>query len=397
MKIQLQHYFSNMNTTEPIKISSFKDAFRRTNWSRIESTNEYEKWVFNEQSDLWTILPKGENSNNYKYYQQKNIKLLLYTLKLPENDENFIEIYNQLSGYNYKLINRIVNNGNYKGSAIPFEVANNVPQKNINSFRIFYSSRRSKFVPIEHFEFNHTQNGSFIIPISIKAEQQADMLWEEPSPTNKVIREYLDTVERMLTIKITNEEAFAKEAMEQEIDSRIIKSFLSESIGIAKYIRKYESSIDEISITSHGNPFLDFNLSDHQKKFKKIELNEVMTIPDNFITYLEKKEDEANDETIEASNATVDVIVDLVSSNGKAQFSVVAINKKPVKKPFVAISHQLTKARINFVADSLKSQNIIEVHGDIFKAKGKAGVIVIDDIKESIMNQMSFEDDENKD
>lgn len=377
---------------KPLPMTNFRDAFKRVDWEKLEEGIGFERWRFINDNNIVTILPTDETSKEYNYYQQKNIKLLLFSLGLSETEDNILEIYNQLSGYNYKLINRIVSDEDYLGNAVPFEVASNIPEMNINTFRYYYYAKRGKLMPIESFEFNHTIQGSFIIPISVIAETEEGRLWEEPSPTNKVIRDYLTDVDKLLSIRADNEEKFAEKVMAEGIDSQMVKGFLSDSTGIAKYIKRYQASVKEISITSKGSPFLDFKLSEPEKVFKKIELEQVKSVPQEYIDFLSKKEAESNEETIEESGATIDVIVDGIMHAGKAQFKVVAINKKPVKKPFVAVSVKLTKSRVDFCADALKSQGIVEVEGDIFKPKGKTGEIILDDIKNKPRTAQLFEE-----
>ena len=98
-----------------IPIDRFRDAFSRLGWIKTDSKSKiYEVWSHPKNKDIWTVIPEKQEGSEYKYYQNKNIKMLLFALDLPETGQNVDDITNQLLGYNYKLLNRIVNREEYK-------------------------------------------------------------------------------------------------------------------------------------------------------------------------------------------------------------------------------------------------------------------------------------------
>lgn len=76
---------------------NFEDAFKRIGWSLSRgSSRGYSIFTSPHDSNIWTVLPSDENSPDYRYYQEKNIKMLLFALNIEENRLNFSDIANQL-------------------------------------------------------------------------------------------------------------------------------------------------------------------------------------------------------------------------------------------------------------------------------------------------------------
>lgn len=369
-----------------IKKDRFANVFRRFGWIHSEAkSGNYDIWTSPNNSSLWTVVPKDELSEDYYYYQEKNIKILLHVLNLPENDFNTNDIHSQLIGFNYKLINKIVNRDTYSSDIVPFELADTLSNKNIDAFRFYYKVKmRGKTIPIEDFQLHRTQKGSFIIPISIAAQPDQDKLFDVASTTNIVIRDYLKTIDNLIKIPVRDEKSFADKVIEENIDSKIVKVFLGNSDSIAKTKQRYQDKIKEISISSNGSPILDYGLSKEEKEFPEVDISGIGVLSDNFVEVLEAREVEADSSTIEESGVKINVEVDSLDQNGSVKFSVFVINGHEVTKPFKARSTKLTKNTLNSLTDAFKSREIIEVTGDITKSKGKVGEIVADkfDVKQ---------------
>jgi hypothetical protein len=301
-------------------------------------------------------------------------------LDLPENSYNIYDIESQLLHYNYKLINRIINQENYKDDNVPFELASVLPAKNIEAFRSFYSAftKGKKNIPIEDFKLNHTQHGSFIIPISIPAEVGGDRLINIANETNLILRKYLDTIDKLLAVPIQDVKNYADRVIDEGIDSRLVKDFFSKNDSVAKYKTKYQNIVKDIYFTVKSNPILDYKLSDTDRNFKVVDLGGISVLPDEYIDFLEKREIEADSSTRSDDNAKIDVEVDSIDINGTAKFKVFAINNEPLSKPFKATTSELPKVKQDFCADAFKSRNTIVITGDILKTKGKSGKIIVD-------------------
>lgn len=357
----------------------FSDVFQRLNWVRSDArSGNYDVWTSTNVTNLWTVIPKNEKSEDYLYCQDKNIKILLQALGLEENDFNMEDLRSQLSGYNYKLINRIVSQDN-RIETVPFEMADVLSSKNIDAFRFYYQTKtRGKNIPIESFRLHHTQEGSFVIPISIVAEQDQESLLTMPTHTNSVIRDYLKTLEVLFKVPHNDEKAFADKVIDSGIDSKIVKVFLGNSDSVAKTKLKYQVAVKEISVSSSGSPILDYHLEPSEKKFPVVDMSKIQVLEDNFLEFLEGREIEADSATIEESGVKINVAVDSLDQNGTVKFSVFGINGQDVTKSFKARSTKLTKNTLNYLTDAFKSREVIEVTGDITKSKGKVGEIIGD-------------------
>ncbi len=357
----------------------FTDAFTRLGWkSSSSNSNKYTIWTSPLDAELWTRVPMDELSEEYFYYQNKNIKLLLYFLGLEENKENFSDLYSQLLKSSYKLINRIVNVENHSNESVPFELANTLTEKNIEAFRSFslLRAKGKKSIPLEKFELNHSQKGSFVIPISIDVEEDKNSLPNIPTETSAVLQDYLNTVDRLVKLPITDAYDYAKNILERDIDSKIVRDFLGWEDGIAKYKNKYSNKVKDMSISASGSPILDYQLTYEEKHFKNVELNNITALSDDYIQQIDILAAKQDTSTIEGTGVHIDVIMDTISSKGKAKFTVWAINGHEVKKPFKAITVELTKKNLDFCADAIKSGNRFRVLGDISKPKRRMGKIV---------------------
>ncbi len=375
-----------MTDQNKIKKARFADVFTRVGWLHsVAKSGRYDIWTSPTDTNLWTVLPMEESAEDYSYYQEKNIRILLHFLNLPDSDFYINDLYSQLIGYNYKLLNRIVNQEQFSNDVVPFELADVLSNNNIDAFRFFYKiKKRGKTIPIEDFQLHHTQKGSFIIPISIAAQIGQESLINVASDTNVVIRDYLTTIDKLMKIPKQDENQFANKVIEENIDSKIIKSFLGNGNSVAKIRQRYSDKIREISITSNGNPILDFGLTRQEKEYPQVDISGIEVLSNDFIEVLEAREVEADSSSIEESGVNINVEVDSLDQNGTVKFSVFGINGRDVLKPFKARSTKLTKSTLNSLTDAFKSREILEVTGDITKAKGKVGEIIADkfDVKE---------------
>lgn len=383
---------------KPITRKQFSDAFARLKWERSDSkSGEYDVWTHPEEKSLWTVVPKEENTEEFKLYQEKNIKLMLYSLDHPETEYWMSELHNQLLGYNYKLISRIENKEEFQDDSVPYELASILPNKSIDSFRTFYLARTAgaTAIPIEKFEMNHTQHGSFIIPVSISAEvETTKSMFETPTTTNVILREYLEKIDTLTKIANDTDSAskFADRVMEEHIESRIVRDFLNKADSIAKYREKYTDRIKEMSISSKGSPILDYALKPSEKVFKEVDLGEIRVLPEDFLPTLEKKEIESDDSAISEKNANIEVSVDTISQIGTVKFVVYKINGEKLKRPIIGTSVELPHVSLELCIDVFKDKELVMIKGDITKAKGKAGKIVPEKLEKKPKQGSLFEE-----
>lgn len=373
-----------MKRSVAISISRFREAYQKVNWVEKSSKDgKYIVWQSREDKDIWIALPKDENAPDFAYYAQKNVLMLLYALNLPENEQTVDDLISQLRFYNYKLINRIAGKAEFKSDAVPYELASLLPQKNIEAFRHFYltskTSRRS--IPIEKFQFNHTEVGSFIIPVSILVEEEKNAtLMPVQSETNLVLHNYLKMIDSLIKIPAKNPVTYAEKIVSEAIDSKIVKDFLGKTNSIAKAKEKYVQVIKDVTITGTGSPLLDFNLQQQEKMFPVVELGYTEVLEDDYISEIERLEILSDKNKVEEYHATVDVVVDNIDRRGNVKLTVTAINSSELEKPFKAIGSQLSKARLDLFAEFFKNDGAAIVIGDITKSKGRMGKIIIDSI-----------------
>ncbi len=365
--------------TDFIPKSNFVDVFTKLGWIRSDA-NSGKYIIFTDPNDssIWTLIPHDTESPEYKFYETKNLKIILYALKIDETENNLSDIQSQLINYSYKFITRIVNK-NSQSVTVPYELANLVPNKSIAALRSFYNKRNKgkKVLPISYFEMNHTQQGSFIIPISIRIDRSTDILPTVPTETNLLLRDYLKTIDELLKIKPDDKDKYIAAIIEHDIDSRIVKDYLDNAGSIAKYKQDYEDVIEDISITTISNPVLDLQLNERDREFKVVHLSGIKPLPEDYVKDLVEAEEKNDARYFNYEGAKIDVEVDSIDNSGMAKFTVFAINNEQLETPFKAITTKQSKEILNQFAEAFISRDILEINGDIEKSRKRKGVIYI--------------------
>jgi hypothetical protein len=375
-----------MTTNPTISVKHFREAYGRVKWLESRSSDgKYAIWVNPVDEDIWTRLPLDEKAPDYRMYQDKNILMLLYALGIPENDSTAQDLISQLKSYNYKLISRLVASSDKATNTVPYELATVVPERNIDAFRYFYHVKKKerRSLPIEKFELNHTEVGSFVIPISILVDDTPNAtLIPVQSDTNLILHEYLNAIDTLTKIPRISPTRYAEEVISQDIDSKLVKDFFGRDTSIARSREKYRDRISTISIGSKGSALLDYGLSTEEKNFQEVDLSSIEILKEDYIETLEKREIAADDTKIDERQVVLDVVVESIDRGGKVRLTVVSINHEKLKSPFKADSTELPKAKLDIFAEYFKNEGTATVTGDVFKLKGKLGKVMIDTLGE---------------
>lgn len=373
-----------MKNSSIISIERFRDAYSKVHWAEKRSKDgRYIIWAHPQNKNIWTQLPVSEGAPDYGLYSKKNVLMLLYALDIPETSIATEELVSQLSAYNYKLINRIVGKSDFRSDAVPFELATMLPQKNIEAFRHFYLTRRTnrRSLSIDRFELNHTEVGSFIIPVSVLVEEEQNAtLLPIQNETNIVMHEYLKAVDTLLKIPAVTPESYAEQVLGAAIDSKTVKDFLGSSSSIAKVRSKYNDRVSDLSIGSTGSSILDFGLNESARQFTEVSLQDAIVLDEEFIEHLEKLEAESDENRVDERNASIHVVVDNIDRKGHVKLTVTSVNGTDIGVPFKAFSNELIKDKLDQFAEYFKHDGSAVVRGDITKTTGKMGRIVIDSV-----------------
>jgi hypothetical protein len=385
-----------MSNSVIIPFIKFKDAFEKAGWIEHKSgSSEYKVFVDPNNTDLWTRVLTAEDSTQYLIYQKKNILLLLYALGVEESLANYKDLQSQLRNYNYKLINRIEAESSLNSSAIPFELAKLIPEKNIDAFRYFFhtKTKKKKSIPIEKFELNHTEVGSFVIPVSILVEDNENTVIPVQNEMNLQLHNYLKAIDALSKIPRNGAENFAERVMADSIDSKIVKDIYGADNSIARFKDKYKERVKSVSIGSRGSMLLDFNLPADEQTFKEVDLGEIAPLKEEYIEVLEQKELLSNDTNYVEHDVKIDVLVEAIDITGRAKFTVMAVNDDEVNKPFKAQSIRLPKAKLDQFAKYFVNGDTITIRGDIEKSKGRLGQIIVDTLGTTNISNDQADDD----
>lgn len=381
--------------TNVIPLHRFEDVYSKLGWKKAESkSKKYLTWTHPNKSDIWVILPRIENTDEYAYFQDKNVDSILNFLNLEDTLINKNELVGQLMDYNYKLYNRFQNDIKYSNDYVPFEIAQLVPTKNVSAFRAFFIKevKGQKSFPLENFHLSHTQTGSFVIPVSIKANIPENTLFPIPSETLLILEKYLKFADELLSIPISEPEKYAKNIVERGIDSRLVKDFLYDSDSIAKLHDKYNETVKELSIYSKYNPILDFNRATKNPIIRKIDINKSYPIEYEHILSIENLEEAMDDTSFNYTDVNIEVVSESVDKTGtrSAKFSVIAINGKPQERNYKARTQEIPISYLKQCAEAFISGDTILIKGDISKSKGKIAKIVVGDLKLKVADSTLF-------
>lgn len=347
-------------------------------------SGRFEIWI-DADGNLFPIPKKIDN--NYDYYEGIIIDYLISKLGLKSNDYSYHELKNQIKGLNYKLISKITFKESDFVDTIPIEVAQTVTAKNVDAFRTFsnFETKGKNDIPIEKFKLNHTQKGSFIIPVSIMYEAESMNFDTIATTLNTLLHNYLQKLADFKKIDVSDKENFVSSVQEQKVTSKIVKDFLSKKDSVVSVQERYRDEIDEISITSSGSPLLDYNLTE-ERDFPVIGFSGLKSVPADFIEYLEQTEINENDVALKEQGIDMLAEVDSIHVNGTARFTIFSAGRETFSKPLKADTVQLTQDRIGKCAEAIKTRSVITIHGDITKIKGKIAKVIVDDLMENANN-----------
>ena len=149
-----------------IPIKKFTFAFEKLGWDNyVSEDNKYTVWTFKKNPEVWTLVPRNEKAGEYLQYQLQNIELILYCLDLEPTPENITKIYEQLLGFHYPIISRVISKNNNFDEGIPLNLADTILNKIHSSFLDFRKSLNKDL--INNLRFGHTEQGSFILKILV--------------------------------------------------------------------------------------------------------------------------------------------------------------------------------------------------------------------------------------
>ena len=374
------------------------DNIQKIPISLLEKTMIFLGWIKNDEKEegctvfqpkanekIKAYIPDSTERPDYIFHQNRNVELILYQLKKESNPQNLSEIVEQILFPNYKLISRIVNTKDQNVDSVPFEYADRVIKYNISSFKTEYVLTAAKQIPISKFHMNHTRKGSFIIPISIPAEYDESTLLPIPSLTNRVLKGYLQKLDVLTKLDVKDEKLFATKVIDNGISSRLVKDFMSED-GLVKYTKQYGQIINSVNVYGESSPIVDFQLSNAEKVFSNVELNKIVQVPNEYISYLEHVEIQREQEAIDEHDTSIEAVVDSLAYKDKgrteagAKFTIYKVAGEKLKKPFKAVATGLTRKRLKRFGERRYTAEIVKIMGDITKAKGKIGDLRIEEI-----------------
>jgi|694.fasta_scaffold05518_8 hypothetical protein len=358
----------------------FTKAFENLGWENyISSDDKYVVWTYQNHSDLWTLVPRNERVGEYLKYQEQNIYLILLSLNLPDTQENFWKIYEQLLELHYPIVSRFTSKENKFDDGIPIDLADVVLNKISHSFMDF--RKTFQISKTNNLRLGHTQQGSFVFKILVPIEEeQGSRLFNTENLTKTVIREYLDNLDKLSKIETVTPKKYAEKVLGDNIPVHLVESFLGRN-GIVGVTKKYieDDLLDTLFIKSENNDLLEFNSFD-KKEFKNIDLSVFNTLDDNFIKQIKDIE---NSSEIDLKGAEIIGSLFEINDEGKAKFIVEKINgiDKRDKPDFKNINQiqtsELTDEWRTMCYLSGAKRRKLQITGDLSKKNGKAAKVIV--------------------
>jgi hypothetical protein len=351
----------------------FTEAFEKLGWDcYVSQDQKYIVWTFKKNTEIWTLVPRDDRSGEYLKYQEQNINLILFSLNVEVNDNNFNKIYEQLLGYHYPIINRLTSKTNNFDSGIPLDLADTLINKISSSFLNFRKSQDRN--DISNLRFGHTQHGSFILKILVPVkEDEQNTLFEATNETRIEIEQYLNRVQELTRIQTSDPQKYAKFILEKDITSGMVEDFVGRN-GIVEIMQKYleNKKIQDIYLSSENNNLLEFNKKDREK-FPEIDLYPLKPVSENFIKAV--KETEKSSE-FEIKEAEIIGTIHAINEKGTAMFEIESVNgrKEQIEK---AQTTELTEERVKKCYQAGADKKKLKIIGDIKKHAGKTAKIVV--------------------
>lgn len=356
----------------------------KLNFNRTDSTSgKYNIWTSSRDPELWVAIPKNIKESQRSYFENIITDTILTDLDIDITQENRNEILSQLTGFNYKIYNKISLKEQMYTQSIPYELAQITTLRSITSLRTYSHqfSTKLKDIPIDRFQLSHTKKGSFVIPISILYEEKEIVLPTFPTELSKVIKGYLNKISMLDELNTSDIKKFTEEAFERELPSSLLRDIIGPTDSIATIIEKYGKQLSHLQISSKGNPILDRDLTDEDREYKVVDLLSIKPLNLEYIEALSELETKQNEMILEEHSVYMYVEVNAININGTAMFNVYQIEDQTLEKPFKAQTVKLSDARIYLCADALKSRAKIKIKGDITKKRRKIGEVVVDNIE----------------
>lgn len=360
----------------------------------LGKSGNYDIWTSPVDSNVWLAIPRSFNVDQMGEFIGIVAETIAYTLGLDANGTLREELINQLQGLNYKIYNRVKLNKDYGSDSVPFEIVQVMTMRSISSFRTFthLKSKVLQDIPMEDFQFNHTQRGSFVIPISIKYTLQTEPFPTMPNELNTLLHDYLNKLETISLSSVDSKDDFIENMFENGVDSKIVKDFIGSKSSLATIRNKYENIIEELTVSSSLNPILDQSLNKNENTFPTVNFSNIRPVPDQFIEELEQVEIKSNNLQIEEYGVPIVVEVDGIDKTGSAKFTVLGYAGITPDKPFKAHTGEQTRERLNMFAKAFPESTRITLKGDIRKKRGETGRIIIGEVmqieEESIQRSM---------
>jgi hypothetical protein len=360
-----------------IPIKKFTFAFEKLGWDNyVSEDNKYTVWTFKKNPEVWTLVPRNEKAGEYLQYQLQNIELILYCLDLEPTPENITKIYEQLLGFHYPIISRVISKNNNFDEGIPLNLADTILNKIHSSFLDFRKSLNKDL--INNLRFGHTEQGSFILKILVPtSDDDKNTIFDMENKTSFEIKNYLNQIQELTKIETVDPKVYADKVFSNGISTGIVEGFVGKN-GIAEVLQKYIESYqaDDLFLFSENNNLLEFNKEEKNRpSFPTVDLLPLRPVDETFIKAI--KEIEKSYELDEKDAEIIGKIYS-ISETGTAMFEIESINGKK-EKIEKAQTTELTEDRIKKCWQAGAEKKQLKIRGDISKKTGKTAKIIIGD------------------
>jgi hypothetical protein len=364
--------------------------------SMVSKSGRFKVWR-REDTKLYLITPTSiTDEEGFDTYFEDNIQVLRKILNI-DKDYSTDEFKDIVLLNKYPINNRIETCHSF----VPSDYLFNLLSSTINAYRYFREYNKDfKKISKKNFEIGHSKKGSYKIPILVSVENSEiqDLLntdlntkplissSRQPNVVLKSLLEFSKSLNELNKLpKLADITKFIDVALENNLNSHIVETFLSPSKSFQRIKKEYMDIIPNSYIEFESNPILDYDVENNFLNFARVSTEDFNPVTEESIEKLRDYENEQHRNNLDIENALIEVVIDNLSPRkdakpAKVKVLVSAVYKNDeliYNKSFTAIISGVSSEHYKKLSDWSNNNSVFKVIGDINKPPGKSGEIAV--------------------
>ncbi len=381
-----------INNISPLEFEKIPKliGFRAT----VSQSGRFKVWR-RQDTKLYLITPtKAEDKEGYEIYFQDNLKVLRKVLNINE-DYTTDEFKDIVLSNKYPINNRIKTDFSF----VPSDYLFNLLHSAMDAYRYFREyNKEFKKISKKNFEIGHSKKGSYKIPILVSVEEKeiqelmnsdfySDSLIHVKRKPNIVLKSLVEFSKSLQGLnelpKLIDTTKFIDSALEHNLNSHIVETFLSPTKNFQRIKKQYTETIPNSYIEFESNPILDYEVEDDLINFVNVDTKDFNPTTEENIEKLRDYENEQDKNNLSEEDVIIECIVSNLRPRLKAQGGEVKVvvslveknNKIVYDSSFTATIKEVSGSHYSKLADISKTNSTFRILGDVSKPPKKQGEI----------------------